>query len=143
MKKIKLVLTVLISTLTFFSNTNVSFAKDTKKETEAKDIKIENKDVDQIKAIFDKKDKNTVFIDVREPFEWQEGTMPNILKISLGSLPKEIEKLDKTKNYVLVCRSGNRSMKAAKLLKNAGFKNLTNFQGGMLSWTKKNYPLAK
>lgn len=104
---------------------------------------INNKNVDQVKEIFDKNDKDTVFIDVREPIEWAEGVIPNAKKISLANLPNELPNLDKTKNYVLVCRSGNRSSKAYKQMEEAGFLNLTNFNGGMLDWYSKKYPIKK
>lgn len=81
---------------------------------------------------------NFTFIDVREPSEWDEGTIPNVKKISLGNLKDHLSELDKNNNYILVCRSGGRSGKAATILKNEGFENVYNMLGGMMEWNKIN-----
>lgn len=99
--------------------------------------------IDEVLDIFNKKDTNYIFIDVREPNEWEDGTIPGVLKISLGDIPNKYSELDKNKNYVLVCRSGGRSNKAAHFLLENGFENLYNFQGGMLDWYENEYPLDK
>jgi rhodanese-related sulfurtransferase len=49
----------------------------------------------------------------------------------------EIEKLDKSKNYYVYCRSGNRSGQACQLLDGLGVNNTFNLTGGMLAWTEK------
>lgn len=144
MKKVKLLLCSLISGISALSIPTFSAIGqelNTVKNSIFKEVV--NKDVVEVKKIFDKKDKNNVFIDVREYFEWEEGVIPNALKISLGNIPKSIEKLDKSKNYILVCRSGVRSTKAYKIMQQAGFKNLTNLNGGMLSWYREGYSVNK
>lgn len=84
-----------------------------------------------------------IFLDVRRPEEWQEGVIPGALKLSLSDLRKQQKTLDKSKTYLLVCRSGNRSQMAAKALEAEGFEHLNNFQGGMMAWYSHNYPLSK
>ncbi|MEK7432742.1 MAG: rhodanese-like domain-containing protein [Cyanobacteriota bacterium] len=143
MKKLNYFLSALLSAISLLNFPSFLHAKEIQNKSGVKVSKIETKDAVQIKEIFDKKDKNNIFIDVREPFEWKDGIIPNSLKISLGSIPKAIEKLDKNKNYILVCRSGNRSSNAAKTMKKAGFNNLTNFQGGMISWNRNKFPITK
>jgi rhodanese-related sulfurtransferase len=105
--------------------------------------KVEQLFVEDIFDIFNKKDSNTIFIDVREPSEWEEGVIPGALKISLGDIPEKYNELDKSKNYVLVCRSGGRSNRAAHFLLENGFEKVTNFQGGMLDWYDNDYPVEK
>jgi len=75
-------------------------------------------------------------IDVRTPGEYSTGHIPEATLIPLNQLPGAISdgKLDKTKSYILVCASGNRSMRAAKFLKSKGFEKIYNFGGGMLNW---------
>ncbi len=143
MKKTKCFLCSILSSLSLLGFPSFSMAKDVDSKSEYKSGKIENKGVLEIKDIYDKKDKNNIFIDVREPFEWKDGTIPNVLKISLGNIPNEIGKLDKNKNYILVCKSGFRSSKAAKIMQKSGFKNLTSFNGGMSSWYQKGYTTSK
>ena len=86
---------------------------------------------------------NFVFIDVREPFEWAESCIPNITKISLGNLDDHLAKLDKEQGYIMVCRSGGRSGKAATMLIHAGVKNVYNMVGGMIEWNKNDYTVEK
>lgn len=76
---------------------------------------------------------NVVVIDVREDEEVAQGIIEKAKHIPLGNIPEAASELDKSKDYILVCRSGGRSMKAAKYLEEQGFK-VTNMQGGMLNW---------
>ncbi|MFN8575733.1 MAG: MBL fold metallo-hydrolase [Candidatus Sericytochromatia bacterium] len=79
------------------------------------------------------------FIDVREPSEWAEGTIPDIKRISLGNIESSLSELDKNENYIIVCRSGGRSGKAATIMAEAGFENVYNMLGGMVEWNKNNF----
>ncbi|MBH0155980.1 rhodanese-like domain-containing protein [Fictibacillus sp. 5RED26] len=72
-------------------------------------------------------------IDVRETSEVKEGKIPTTMNIPLGLLEFRIHELDKSKEYVLVCRSGGRSSRAYKLLQSYGF-NVINMVGGMEAW---------
>ncbi|MBH0165778.1 rhodanese-like domain-containing protein [Fictibacillus sp. 7GRE50] len=72
-------------------------------------------------------------IDVRETSEVKEGKIPTTMNIPLGLLEFRIHELDKSKEYVLVCRSGGRSSRAYKLLQSYGF-NVINMVGGMEEW---------
>jgi rhodanese-related sulfurtransferase len=102
-----------------------------------------NQGVDGVYDLFNRKSKEYVFIDVRQAGEWREGTIPGSLRISLGELSGHLQKLDKNLNYVLVCRSGNRSGGAAEMMAAAGFTHLVNFQGGMMAWQNRKYPLER
>lgn len=97
--------------------------------------------VADIYARWQAKAPNEVWIDVREPEEWAEGTIPGVQRVSLGEVPAQLAHWDKSKSYVMICRSGNRSGKAAQALDNAGFTDVTNFKGGMLAWYEQQYPL--
>lgn len=79
------------------------------------------------------KDKNTVIIDVREDEEVAQGMIEKAKHIPLGKVPEAVDELDKDKEYIFVCRSGGRSMKAARYLDERGFKTI-NMTGGMLKW---------
>lgn len=75
-----------------------------------------------------------VLLDVRMPDEYTEGHAPGALLRPLPELAKWAAGLDKSAPYVVICRSGSRSMKAATQLVGLGFTNITNVQGGMLAW---------
>nr|WP_090892047.1 rhodanese-like domain-containing protein [Evansella caseinilytica] len=49
-------------------------------------------------------------------------------------MAQEYSVIPEDKTVVLICRSGNRSMQAANILKDKGYKKLINVSGGMLSW---------
>ncbi|WP_298823631.1 rhodanese-like domain-containing protein [uncultured Planococcus sp.] len=72
-------------------------------------------------------------IDVRETNEVAAGKIPGALNIPLGLLEFRMSELDKSKEYIMVCRSGGRSGQATNFLENHGYK-VTNMDGGMLDW---------
>lgn len=72
-------------------------------------------------------------IDVREDFEVANGMIPGAVHIPLGSIPERMNELDPSKQYIIVCRSGNRSGKACEFLEANGF-NVVNLEGGMLEY---------
>ncbi|MFD0048186.1 rhodanese-like domain-containing protein [Actinomycetes bacterium NPDC127524] len=72
-------------------------------------------------------------IDVRETSEVAEGKIPSAINIPLGLVEFRLQDLDKSKEYIVVCRSGGRSSKAGALLENRGFQ-VVNMDGGMLAW---------
>jgi rhodanese-related sulfurtransferase len=72
-------------------------------------------------------------IDVREVDEVAAGKIPGITNIPLHLLEFRMNELDKSKEYIMVCRSGGRSGQATMFLKNQGF-NVINMTGGMLAW---------
>lgn len=73
-------------------------------------------------------------LDVREVLEWRQGRIPGGHLIPLGSLPQRLAEVPKDKEIVTVCRSGGRSLQAARILVRSGYANVKNMTGGMLSW---------
>ncbi|PKL75963.1 MAG: rhodanese, partial [Candidatus Melainabacteria bacterium HGW-Melainabacteria-1] len=71
---------------------------------------------DEIYKIYTEQPADTVWIDVRQPEEWAEGTIPGIQRIMLAELPERLGELDKQKTYVMVCRSGGRSGRATQAM---------------------------
>ena len=56
--------------------------------------------------------------------------------IPKGELPDRLKELDATKDYVLHCKSGARSLDAAHLLKGAGFR-VQSLRGGINAWARE------
>ena len=82
-------------------------------------------------------DANAVVLDVRTDAEVAGGIIPNAIHIDIykGQLfVDEIEALDKSKNYYVYRRSGNRSGKACAIMLQLGFENAYNLEGGILRW---------
>lgn len=75
-------------------------------------------------------------IDVREPGEVAEGSLPGAVNIPLGDLPARVGELDPNRRVVLLCRSGGRSGQAAEFLSGSGFGDVVNLAGGMLGWAE-------
>ncbi len=74
-------------------------------------------------------------LDVRTPQEFAEGHIPGATLIPLQELEGRLGELEKDGNYVVVCRSGNRSTQASEILAENGFTNIHNMNGGMSQWT--------
>ena len=69
-------------------------------------------------------------IDVRSPAEFKDGAYPGAVNIPLPLIPLRMSELEpKDKPIVLYCASGARSGQAARLLKQAGFTDVTNAGG--------------
>lgn len=72
-------------------------------------------------------------LDVRKVEEWAKGHIPGATHIPLEALPLRVSELDPQREWIVVCRSGNRSAKACAFLAERGFR-VRNLQGGMLAW---------
>jgi len=83
--------------------------------------------------------KEDIFVlDVREPHEYPIANLGAPL-IPVGDLPNRLVEVaaQKDREVIVHCRSGARSQKAAVILKQAGFKNVSNLAGGILAWADK------
>ncbi|OZU89128.1 rhodanese [Virgibacillus indicus] len=80
------------------------------------------------------KEKDVQFIDVRTPGEYKANHQKKFKNIPLSNLASRTSELDKNTEVVVICQSGMRSAKAAKILKNQGFEKVTNVKGGMSAW---------
>ena len=80
----------------------------------------------------------TVFVDVREPPEWKDGTVEDALRIPRGVLEwrsSSDEPLkDKSVAVVVYCKSGGRSALAAQTMQQLGFDNVKSLAGGYEAW---------
>jgi sulfur-carrier protein adenylyltransferase/sulfurtransferase len=85
-----------------------------------------------------------LFVDVREPDEWQEGHLPGAVHVPRGNLEGRIESLvpDKDREIVVYCASGNRSAFAAKSLAELEYTNVWNLAGGFVDWKRNGYPFT-
>jgi rhodanese-related sulfurtransferase len=80
--------------------------------------------------------KDSVIIDVRSAGEFHSGKIKGARNIDIMSpnFSQQIANLPKDKSYYLYCRSGNRSGQACAVMAKAGFENLNNLAGGIMSW---------
>lgn len=87
---------------------------------------------------------DSVLLDVRTEAEFAEGHIPGAINMDVQSFDfqDKIEKLDKSKNYYINCRSGGRSAMACQILGSKGFTgNLYNLQGGIMAWSNHQFEI--
>ncbi len=73
-------------------------------------------------------EQDLVILDVRTPYEFQEGHLEGAINIDYTSpdFEQEVAKLDTAATYLLYCKSGNRSSRATSVMASNNFKNLYN-----------------
>ena len=74
-------------------------------------------------------------IDVREPDEYQIAHIDGVPLFPLSTLPQKFTGLDPNQAYYIHCKSGIRSLKALKFLREQGFKHLKSVKGGISAWS--------
>ena len=89
---------------------------------------------DMQKALQDPK-LNIRVIDVRDSDEWQICHVEGVSLLPLGNLPQRFTELDPNQTLYVHCKSGIRSMKAVKFLKEQGFKYAKSVKGGIQAWS--------
>lgn len=79
---------------------------------------------------------DAVVLDVRTPEEYKAGHLKNarLLNFNSGAFDSSYQQMDRSKTYLVYCRSGKRSDKAAAKMAAAGFKNVIQLKGGIESW---------
>jgi molybdopterin/thiamine biosynthesis adenylyltransferase/rhodanese-related sulfurtransferase len=85
-----------------------------------------------------------LFVDVREPDEWEEGHIPGAIHVTRGRLEQRIEGLvpDKTRTLVLYCAGGPRSAFSTKALNEMGYENVVNLAGGFTDWKRNGFDVT-
>lgn len=79
-----------------------------------------------------------VLIDIREPYEYQSGTIKTAKNIPMGELLQNPERyMNKTNKYYIMCQSGGRSGRATDELAKQGYE-VVNVTGGMSGYRGKN-----
>ncbi len=79
---------------------------------------------------------NVVVLDVREPDEFEQGALPEVVHIPRGHLEAQVETriIDKSTPVVVYCAGGVRSAFAAKTLQELGYSNVVSMAGGFGKW---------
>ena len=80
-------------------------------------------------------EEDIILLDVREPDEFSLSHIPEAINIPLGEIENRASELDKEKDMYVICRTGNRSDMAARILSTLEFKKVFNVIPGMIQWT--------
>jgi molybdopterin/thiamine biosynthesis adenylyltransferase/rhodanese-related sulfurtransferase len=85
-----------------------------------------------------------LFVDVREPDEWDEGHVPGAVYTGRGRLEQRVEGLvpDKSRPLVVYCSGGSRSAFATKTLTELGYEDVVNLDGGFADWKRNGFEIT-
>ena len=87
-----------------------------------------------VQSLMEKGDK-AVYLDVREPNEWNLGRLPGAMHIPRGTLETKVEQMiPRDARIVCYCAGGNRSALAADTLQQMGYTNVESMSGGWRDW---------
>ena len=99
-------------------------------------------------ADFEKKTaamKDKIILDVRTAEEYKDGHLVGSMLIDYygSDFKNEVSKLDKSKPVFVYCKGGGRSSSSCEILKDLGFKEVYNLQGGITDWKKAGKAVIK
>ncbi len=89
-----------------------------------------------LKATIDRGER-PLLLDVREPYEYDLCHLEGAKLLPLGQLQTRMSELEKNTEMVVYCHTGIRSTQAVTLLRDAGFPNTRNLQGGIDAWARQ------
>jgi hydroxyacylglutathione hydrolase len=84
-----------------------------------------------------------VVIDVREPFEWDEGHIEGALHVPMSEALARKGLVPADRPKAVLCAGGLRSSTVISALSRAGLTNWYNVIGGMTAWQKGGYSTVK
>jgi rhodanese-related sulfurtransferase len=79
-------------------------------------------------------------LDVREPHEYAEVHIPGAHLVPQAELVLRLDEIPRDREILTVCRSGSRSLNAARFLKAIGYERVTNLAGGTQGWVQAGHP---
>jgi rhodanese-related sulfurtransferase len=109
--------------------------------------KVEYLSARQAKLVIDDNSNNPEFVilDVRTPKEFTQGHIAGAVLLDFRNpeFISGLKRLDRSKTYLIYCRSGNRSGQALKLIDSMDFQRVYHLKHGIIDWQKEKLPLVK
>lgn len=91
--------------------------------------------IDEVKQFMREKEPDEYnLIDVRQPREYELEHIPGAKLIPVGQIDSRAHEISQEKPTIVYCASGSRSRAAASVLKEQGFENAYNIEGGINEW---------
>jgi len=84
-----------------------------------------------------------VVVDVREPFEWDEGHIDGALHLPMAEAARRLAEVPADRPKAVVCAGGLRSSTVISVLSRLGVGDFQNVVGGMTAWVKAGHPTVK
>ena len=90
-------------------------------------------------------DSNFAILDIRTPGEFQSGHLQSAILIDFYSqtFVDRLRQLDKGKNFLIYCRTGNRSTKSLEIFKKLKFQKIYHMANGISTWKSGGFPVVK
>jgi len=90
-------------------------------------------------------DPGFVLLDVRTPKEFDAERIEGAVMVDYQSpsFREEMAKLDRSKSYLVYCRTGKRTNGAVKVMRELGFRNVSVLPGGITSWKEAGFPTVR
>ncbi|MBT8246314.1 MAG: rhodanese-like domain-containing protein [Acidimicrobiia bacterium] len=94
-------------------------------------------------AVLDDRAPEVVLLDVRTPEEFNEVRVPGSINVDFyaADFASQLDTLSKDVPYVVYCRSGNRSSQTMDIMRDLGFTEVWDVDGGIISWNEAGLPL--
>jgi rhodanese-related sulfurtransferase len=87
--------------------------------------------------------EDVLFLDVRELDEYTAGHIPNVTLIPMGEVPSRLSEIPTDTTVIVTCRSGNRSGQVTSFLRENGYANVHNMEGGILAWESAGFDVER
>ena len=89
--------------------------------------------------------RDFVVLDVRTPGEFSKGHIEGAVLVDYRSagFREEMAGLDRTKTYLVYCRTGNRSTRALGIMSDLGFRSYYHLEGGITRWIEEGLPAVR
>ena len=100
-------------------------------------------DARELAAWIEEKSKDFRIIDVREPMEIAQGSIPGAEPMPMSSLGSRLAEIGQDKEVVFICRSGARSGQVCAYLAQNGYENVYNLSGGVIGWAQNGFGFAQ
>ncbi|UCH57387.1 MAG: rhodanese-like domain-containing protein [Candidatus Bathyarchaeota archaeon] len=84
-----------------------------------------------------------VILDVRTEAEFKEGHIEGAINIPVEELQGRLVEINPVDEFLVYCRTGNRSATAVGILEQNGYSRLYHMEGGIVAWTGAGYPTVK
>ena len=122
-------------------------ACDSQTNTEA-DVTIQNIDTNAAQSLAAAQQQTAVILDVRTAEEYELSHIDGAVNIDISdtTFSEKVAKLDRNKTYIVHCAANvpnGRTAKSLVIMKDLGFDNLLNLEGGIVAWEQAGKPLVK
>ncbi len=92
-------------------------------------------DIHETKRLLDNND--AILIDVREPFEVAICQIPGSQPIPMQQVPESLDQLPRDRRLLIHCHHGGRSLRVTQFLRQQGFDQVSNVDGGIDAWARE------